>query len=493
MAHHPPGQAGHVLLSALLELAEEREDVRNALLEASELVRQKLGDGNPVASDQQDRGVLLPRARGRAEGAEERREIDLQKVVDRAAWKAEACRFVVDRRTAGPEQREGLIAREQDLKQRRDPLEDCFAWMLDSHRKLPGDERMQAIAACYDNVARAAAATLQLERESLLEPGPPSELLYLLAESQSALLASLQEVDLRGDSDQRDLFLWLKDQTTRHRIYVDRHMRLDDPADFQDAPGLARRVDDLVRLLIERRDARRQRGQYLNRLRYHLRKVVESTPPSADDVAAIEATVVQWCESGLPVGDRTLRNLLGSLRETMHGEGELPPRVQSILAASAESERTAGESGQGRPELLERARELLRGRRVLLFARPEEPEVGDQLAEALELEELRWVPLDETGEVETRLREEIDEEGVSLVLIALRLQVPDYALFKELCIERSRPFVRLPSGCGPQQVAHQVLRQVGRRLRTAAEQQRAQQQDQERDTPERGVQEQGAS
>ena len=176
-------------------------------------------------------------------------------------------------------------------------------------------------------------------------------------------------------------------------------------------------------------------------------------------------------------------------RDALEQELSALVRAHAVLTSSVSRDRDR------LCELLERARELLRGRRVLLFARPEEPEVGDQLAEALELEELRWVPLDETGEVETRLREEIDEEGVSLVLIALRLQVPDYALFKELCIERSRPFVRLPSGCGPQQVAHQVLRQVGRRLRTAAEQQRAQQQEQqqERDTPERGVQEQGAS
>ena len=489
-------QAGQILLSALLELARERADVRDALQQMSTWVQAELGGSRAPGREPQRRAqdgaagrehahssnglnekLLSPLHDRRAahdssevrEGERTHRDVDLDMVVRRATWKADACSWAIEHRRHEGENLAELAQREAELRSRRDSIEDCFAWMMDPYRRLPSDERLGQIAACYRNVALAASTTLELERDGLLDPGPPSELLYLLAEVQSALLASLQEVDLRGDSDQRDLFLWLKDQTTRHRIYVDRHMRLDDPADFTAAESLAERISMLSKDIAARREARRRRGQFLNRVRFHLRKIVENQGESAHDLEAVCETVDQWVASGLPTGDRTLRELLAPLVED-HDPATLSEGVCQVL-----SQPTLGllpgvgeDKDPGRPELITRATSLLTGRRVLLFAGEETPEATEALRETLEISEVHWVSLESVDDIESTLVEQISGGSYSLVLIGIRLAVSEYAIFKQLCIEQGKPFVRLPSGTSPVQVAHQVLRQVGRRLRSPA-------------------------
>ena len=58
-------------------------------------------------------------------------------------------------------------------------------------------------------------------------------------------------------------------------------------------------------------------------------------------------------------------------------------------------------------------------------------------------------------------------EGVEadLILLRVRLGVDCYAALKEACAKKQLLFVRLPDGYDPEQVAKQVLRQVGWRLR----------------------------
>ena len=237
----------HLLLNTLLEVGQERADVRAALChlraalagienEGGEVLAQRTLTPQPSRRDFQREGVS---ANHPAEG------VHLELIVKRARWKAEACRFAIRRRSAAQSDGEAdvLLAEEKDLRARREELEDCYAWMLDSPRPLPKDQRVEEVALCYDVVARAAELCLALEAEGALTPVPVPDLLFLLAESQSSLLTALAHCDLRGDSDQRDLFLWLKEQTTRHRVYVDRHMRLDDPADSTKAPDLMNRLE----------------------------------------------------------------------------------------------------------------------------------------------------------------------------------------------------------------------------------------------------------
>ena len=487
-------KAGSTLLSALFDLAEDREDVRAALIVLKDRIAEHLGDagsegGAPlldkILKPAERRSVARPFAESESDRSAARweREVDLDRVVRRSKWKAEACRWVVERRSLDSEDAEAprIKARESELRHGRERLEECFAWMLDPYRRLPDDARMEQIAECYENTALAATVMLELQAEGLLDPAPPSDLLYLLAETQSALLAALGTLDLRGDSDQRDLFFWLKVQTTRHHIYVDRHMRLDDPADFDPAANAARaqRIHDLATVIRERRKERRRKSDLLSKVRYHQRKVLSGDPVPEHDLASIATTVEEWLEAGFPDSDRALAELVRPVGELLD-DAELPAALGRVIEAAARrssrktpaSRRSAGPSendtgAEPRPAVLEQAVALLRGRRATVFGESVDATAQASLAEHLELRDVRWVVLP-TEDVEAILETEIASSDTDLVLIATRLPVDVYVTFKELCQDHEKPFVRLPSGYEPSEVAHQVLRQIGRRLRGAA-------------------------
>ena len=100
----------------------------------------------------------------------------------------------------------------------------------------------------------------------------------------------------------------------------------------------------------------------------------------------------------------------------------------------------------------------------MIFVRDEDIGLREPLAAALHLTQIHWVELPTEEPLETLARE-IAGDDVDLVLIAERLPEDQYAEFKRLCLVSGRPFVRLPDGLEPDRVAHQVLRQVGWRLR----------------------------
>ena len=411
------------------------------------------GADGPVLVDK----VLTPRPMpGREDSSRPPRQVDLSVIVRRARWKAAACRLAVDRRAA--EEGDAGIARlEENLRRQRADLEDCWAWMLDSPRNQPEDRLLLDVAACYDTVALAAESVEHLQERGALDPKPPAELLYLLAESQSALLSALHKCDLRGDSDQRDLFLWLKDQTTRHRIYVDRHMRLDDPADSSGSEELGDRLKTLVVRRVKNLEQGRLRGQLLNKVRYHVQKADgRATEP---DQRAIEVACAEWIKAGLDAKDAELVGLVAEVMSSEDGGAA----VAEVLGES-----TDGAPTERRRDILVESRALLETRRVLMIGVADQADDAHALVEPLGLAALRFVSIPSNVEGMPLIEPELDRPDVDLVLIAYRLPAEDYASFKTLCMEKERPFVRLPGGLAAEQVGHQVLRQVAWRLRQEA-------------------------
>ena len=446
------GEAGALLFRVLAEVAQGRPDVRDALrllLDQEDAPR----DAVPLVDK-----VLTPRpSPAREESARPPRKVDLTVVVRRARWKAAACRLAVDKRIAG-EGDEATAQLEEDLRRQRSSLEDCWAWMFDTPRGLPEDRLLLDVASCYDTVALAAETALRLDEVGGLDPKPPAELLYLLAESQSALLSALHKCDLRGDSDQRDLFLWLKDQTTRHRIYVDRHMRLDDPADSTGSEGLGARLQDLFTKRTSLAKRGRARAQLVNKLRYHAGKAEGASPTDAD-LRAVEAACTEWLEVGLPPADDELVALVQGLVPDVTTAASATAEV--LCAASGDSEAEAAP----RRDVVGECRALVEGRRALLFGEPGQADDAASLAGALGIEEVRFVDLAGAAAPLEAVHAALADATPDLVLIAHRLPLEEYAGFKQACMDGECPFVRLPGDLTPEHVAHQVLRQVAWRLR----------------------------
>ena len=298
----------HLLLNTLLEVGQERADVRAALShlraaldgmegEDGESLAQRTITPHPSQRDLQRESTSIVQASV---------DVNLGLIVMRARWKSEACRFAI-RRRGEASSTEALAAEESALRARREDLEDCYAWMLDSPRPLPEDKYVEEVALCYDVVARAAELCIELEAEGALSPVPAPDLLFLLAESQSSLLTALAHCELRGDSDQRDLFLWLKDQTTRHRVYVDRHMRLDDPADSAKVLELRDRLEQAAKRIREKSSGGGAGVAAPKELLAGMRiLVLAATGPKPEGmVSELKLDTLRWVEleEGAPAGE----------------------------------------------------------------------------------------------------------------------------------------------------------------------------------------------
>ncbi|MEM8713795.1 MAG: hypothetical protein AAGG01_22870, partial [Planctomycetota bacterium] len=92
----------------------------------------------------------------------------------------------------------------------------------------------------------------------------------------------------------------------------------------------------------------------------------------------------------------------------------------------------------------------------------------DALMNDLGPESLQCVEVDVEGDESARweiLGKVLEDETSELILLGVRLPADEYQRFKEACLERQAPFVRLPGSFSSSAVAHQISRQVGWRLR----------------------------
>jgi hypothetical protein len=118
------------------------------------------------------------------------------------------------------------------------------------------------------------------------------------------------------------------------------------------------------------------------------------------------------------------------------------------------------------PEVAEVAA-LLSGREAVLIGGHVRPDRRAALIEAFGLADLNWLTTPEHTSVSV-FEAPIARPEVAVVLLATRWSNHDYQNVKDYSTEHGKLFVKLPAGYHPNQVAHQILGQVGERLRSAA-------------------------
>ena len=512
MDHDPPRpvtDALRLLLETCLRAAEEREDVRRSLVTLNGWVARELDamgrEGGRSRARSGNHGVLTPAGRGRvdgdsrdatSEGHSKRITSRLATVVTRARWKAAACRLSLDKRARAKgvaEQPTGdgaaIEQREASLRERIATLPDTSSWMLDLPfgRRLSDDDallvdddqaaRLAQVADCYDALATGAEIAIQLDESGAFRRSPAPAFLYLLAEAQSALLQSLADAPTRSDSDQRDVFLWLKDQTTRYRIYVDRYMRLDDPADASGSSDLVDRMRRAAREILDTAKARRERSQLLSKVRYHVGKLEHQLLES--EVESLRHAIQEWESKGNDLGDRGLGDALAPLRELVAEGGEpadLIASLGSLLAGvtgrggrqgeGTSSRKGSGDAARAEQTLVEMSA-LLDSRSVALLAGRDAEIDEAELQEHFGAGGFDVVRIDVDSDAAARasaLQELLDGDH-ELFLLGVRFVPEEYQSFKGTCLERDKQFVRLPGALDARAIAHQISRQVGWRLR----------------------------
>ena len=277
--------------------------------------------------------------------------LTLSIVAKRCRLKAEACRWIV---SGGREllQARPPSMREEDLVRRARAFPRCFLWMLHEGARLTSDRGLERIAACYENAGAAAELVSDILHDERRVDDLLPDAMRLLAEAQSALRVALAAAAIDREEDQYAAFRWLRERAERHRIYVERHMRLDDPADPEASDDLEQRLERFRDGFEGWQRCEAERRKLLGKVRYHCKRLAggDAVDP-AEEWRTVLATVASLVEGGLPTSDVGLRDLLLPVMDRLPEEVEPPPAARRVLGeidAFLDSRPTAQEPARGR-------------------------------------------------------------------------------------------------------------------------------------------------
>lgn len=272
------------------------------------------------------------------------------------------------------------------------------------------------------------------------------------------------------DDDQVTTFEWLKAVTARERIFIDRHMRLEDPLDPDEVEGVMSGVRESLEALRDGEERRRARVEEVKRVRYHAGRLAKGKGSEQDVKKVVEATV-EAVEAGVPPSSLELRALLLPILDRLPRQ-DVPKHFGIVLreidlVAEVADESPTRRPGSPRPTSNEvlRVRALLGGSTVVIIGGEERPETRRSLTRAFALAELDWHTLSDDPSLE-RLYRAIRRPGVSVVLYLIRWARHGFGEASDVADELGIPFVRIPAGYNPATVAHEILEQASERLGT---------------------------
>jgi hypothetical protein len=298
------------------------------------------------------------------------------------------------------------------------------------------------------------------------------DVLALAAEAQSVLWYAVADTQtVHQDFEQVQLYIRVIEETRRLRVYVPRYLKRDHRTDPASWPDVARRIAEVAARLRQVGELDKVRRKAVQNLRHKLTRLRDRPDEYADEWARIVELIDEAVAAGLPPSNVELRDLLLPVRDRVPGDLDLPPAVARVFR---EIDRYLDErppdhppdaSEPPTPEVAEVAA-LLRGREAVLIGGHVRPDRRAALIEAFGLADLNWLSTPDHTSVSV-FEAPIARPEVAVVLLTTRWSNHDYQNVKDYCEQHGKLFVKLPAGYHPNQVAHQVLGQVGDRLRSA--------------------------
>lgn len=411
-----------------------------------------LGQGRPLSS----RPPSPPRADHAPDDLLEDLERRCRAKSNAVGWVAERERGVAEGLTEAPERPRVLPI----LIDWAEGLADAYHWASADDRSPDLDPScLDRVSGCFLAMAEAAA----LARQAAGKSTRFERALRLATEAQSACRVALARLGVPDDPDQLDAFEWVRTTTARHRIYIDRFMRANDPADPDAWGDLLDRIDAAA----AEHALPKPQALALSRLR----DLVVGPEGSTQDVdpgdwgPLVEAVI----EAGVAPSNRELRELVLPLLDASPPDEPVPHGLQLVLREIDRflSQRPAPRDPGARPVATAEVRdaaELLSGRSVVLIGGLRRPEAQDALRRAFRLRELVWISTREHQSIRG-FEPAIARPEVAVVLLAIRWSSHSFGDVKVFCDRHERPLVRLPGGYAPNQVAAQILSQCGQTLR----------------------------
>ncbi len=372
---------------------------------------------------------------------------DLDTVAVNLGLKAKAARWVAEH---GYTEERGALEERYALLDEARSL-GCFLWMFDRNRVDPhATAALSEVAELYALTARAlafwqAAGDTPDERDAD----------KVMAETQAALRLAAYTTGGWYDPDQYALFTALRLSAQASRTFLPQLSR-----DYQPlgVDVLTARLDELKKARAYRESHLKAVTQTRNKLRYHISLVVKDPGDRAQWSKVDEAM------RELHALDDNAHELLTSLRGLEVPEA-LPELAASLAAKAAPSPKAEPNLTDTPSESINRARDLLRGREIVIVGGDERKEAVAQLSAAFGCR-VRW--LETAPHTSLSVLEPAITDDVAVVLLLIRWSSHVYGELVHACKARGVPLVRLVGGYNLNRVAHDVLEQAGERLERSA-------------------------
>ena len=281
--------------------------------------------------------------------------------------------------------------------------------------------------------------------------------------------AGTLDVHRRVDNDQVHLFVHVRELAREKQIYISRYLKREDRVPAERWPDLLGRLALLKEQVSEARGKARTRDKGLTTLKYKFRKMAESPATAAAEWPRVLELLEEVVSAGVPASNADVRELLLPVLESLPDDLEPGPHAQGVFRAVNEYLATrpappvAAEAEAPSAEVRAVA-DLLRGSEVVLIGGVERAASARAIERAFELGELNWIST-RPHESVTYFEPAVARASVSLVLLAIRWSSHSYGDVKDYCDKYGKPIVYLTGGYNPNQIAHQIMSQVGDRLR----------------------------
>ncbi|MCA9312500.1 MAG: hypothetical protein KDA21_14900 [Phycisphaerales bacterium] len=403
------------------------------------------------------------------------RVIDLGLVIQRCELKVESCRWARERRqriTGGADFDSLIKPTDSDLLERGRALDDCWLWALDPYSSLPDDSEIDDIAGSFENLAAIVTIVRDLVADDRLAEAHRDEAYELLAEAQSSVRIAMEGNCNKPDVDQMDTFGWLKVRTFEDRVFVPRYMKLSDPADPHNWADLADRIKALADRVGDQKRSARERRNLLGKVRYTVDRMGDwGAEGRVRQWQTLYDTVERLVELGVRPSSRELRDLLLPIIDSYPDEEqpEPGPGMRGALAAideyiaSRESQTEMEETVRPVSPILANARDLVRGRTLLIIGGDHRPHAAANLKRDLELADVQWIrtiPHMSNSAFEPH----IASRDVDIVILAIRWSSHSFEGVRPMCLRYGKPYIRLPGGYGSNSVAKAIMDQISEEL-----------------------------
>lgn len=425
--------------------------------------------------------AIAPRVHleGSAAGHAVRYEADLELVERRCRLKAASCRLFIEKRSVGadPDAEYEVRQRLNEMIGQAKSMPNCFLWVFWRERTPPDDATLSRIAETYDAHASAVALMRKLDESGAgARSDEEADAFHLLAEANSALRVALAETWLTdNDRDQSDVHVWLRQETASRRVFIERHMTADDPADPCNAADLCERIHQVSKRIDDRVNRARGIKSAFGQIKYHAGQIVKNGSDGASaDWSRIADAVTRLASMGIVASDRRIAEAVGpdaaALWPAEHADaGGLSAVVGRALALAADSEMDTEDEplSEGRawsaPAL--EVRELLRGRRMVVIGGERNAHAVDRFIQAFDLADAEWVALTEHGS-SIAMRAPINRSDTAVVVVIIKLAGHQHAYeARDYATSAGKPCILLSGGYNPERVAKAILEQASARLK----------------------------